>query len=310
MANNMLHITNGDSLTEKMSQLDLPGEVVIWREMLCEGETVQEIGSEEFIKARQSFLEKFYQIPPEDYEVKFVSQLKKLAQAEDYDEIILWFEFDLFCHINMVAAISYLFQLNIQKPIYLVCSKRLKGEEKLQGLSQLTQKELLNHFHHKILLNEDDLELAELVWKLYCGNNPLRLKPEIKKNSNFEYLSSCLRAHIERFPNVKSGLNSLEANLLKLITSHTITSHNQLLGYSLEYQGYYGYGDSQMLRIIDNLKSFMYFDNHKYTLTEEGKIALNKSQNFYQELKDDLYYGGAKKYDFLYDDESHHLLKL
>ena len=310
MVNKMLHITNGDSLTEKMGRLHLSGEVVIWREMLCEGQTIQEIGSDEFIKTRQLFLEKFYQIQPIDYEVKFVSQLKKLAQAKDYDEIILWFEFDLFCHINMVAAISYLFQQEIDKPIYLVCSKRLKGEKELQGLSQLTDKELLNHFNHRILLNKEDLELAELVWKLYCGSNPLRLKPEIKKNSNFEYLSSCLRAHIERFPNIKSGLNSLEANLLKLINSHHITSHNQLLGYALEYQGYYGYGDSQMLRIIDNLKSFIYLDNQKYALTEEGKMALNKSQNFYQELKDDLYFGGAKKYDFLYDDESHHLLKL
>ncbi len=306
----MLHITNGDSLTDKMSRLNLSGEVITWREMLCEGRTVQEVGSQEFINIRKEFLETCYDVPSSDYQLKFVSELEKLAQAKDYDEIILWFEFDLFCHINMIAAISFLFQQNIQKPIYLVCSKRLKGEEKLQGLSQLKDKELLNHFNHKILLNEDDLELAELVWKLYCGNNPLRLKPEIKKNSNFEYLSSCLRAHIERFPNIKSGLNSLEANLLKIITSHTITSHNQLLGYALEYQGYYGYGDIQMLRIIDNLKSFMYLDNTKYSLTEEGKMALNKSQNFYQELKDDLYYGGAKKYDFLYDHESHHLLKL
>ena len=310
MTNKMLHITNGDSLTDKMSRLNLPGEVVIWREMLCEGQTVQEVGSQEFIAKRKEFLETCYDIPASDYDIKFVSELEKLAQAKDYEEIILWFEFDLFCHINMISAISFLFQQNIHKPIYLVCSKRLKGEEKLQGLSQLSDKELLNHFEHKILLNEDDLELAELVWKLYCGNNPLRLKPEIKKTSNFEYLSSCLRAHIERFPNIKSGLNSLEANFLKIITSHTISSHNQLLGYSLEYQGYYGYGDIQMLRIIDNLKSFIYLDNQKYSLTEEGKMALNKSQNFYQELKDDLYYGGARKYDFLYDHESHHLLKL
>lgn len=310
MSKKMLHITNGDGLTEKMSRLNLSGQVITWREMLCEGRTVQEVGSREFIAIRKKFLKTCYNIPPSDYQVKFVSELEKLAQAKDYDEIILWFEFDLFCHINMVAAIEFLFQQNINKPIYLVCSKRLKGEEKLQGLSQLKDKELLNHYHHKILLSEDDLELAELVWQLYCENNPLRLKSEIKKNSNFEYLSSCLRAHIERFPNMKSGLNSLEANLLKLITSHNITSHNQLLGYALEYQGYYGYGDAQMLRIVNNLKSFYYFDNTKYSLTEEGKMALNKSQTFYQELKDDLYYGGAKKYDFLYDDESHHLLKL
>ncbi|MBW2960778.1 DUF1835 domain-containing protein [Mesonia aestuariivivens] len=310
MGNKILHITNGDGLTEKMSHLHLSGQVISWREMLCEGKTVQEVGSKEFIATRKHFLNEHYQITAEDYELKFVAELEKLTTVKDYEAIILWFEFDLFCHINMIALISFLFQQNIQKPIYLVCSKRLKGEEKLQGLSQLNDKELQNHFDHKILLNIDDLELAELVWKLYCGNNPLRLKSEIKKSSNFEYLSSCLRAHIERFPNVKSGLNTLEANILKLVATQQISSQNQFLGYSLEYQGYYGYGDEQMLRIINNLKAFIYFDNKKFALTEEGKMALNKSQNFYQELKDNLYYGGAKKYDFLYDDESHHLLKL
>jgi len=310
MSKNPLHITNGDGLTDKMANLQLPGQVITWREMLCEGKTVQQIGTTRFIETRKLFLKDQYQITSEDYEEKFVNELNKLMNAKNHDEIILWFEFDLFCHINMIALIDFLFQENFDKPIYLVCSKRLKGEEKLQGLSQLKDKELLNHYQHKILLTQNDLELAQLIWKLYCGDNPMRLKQEIKKTSNFEYLSSCLRAHIERFPNVKSGLNSLEANILKLITRQTISSHNQLLGYALEYQGYYGYGDLQMLQVVDKLKSFFYLDSTKYRLTEEGKLALNKSQNFYQELKDDIYYGGAKKYDFLYDSESHHLLKL
>jgi len=310
MSNKPLHITNGDSLTDKMVKLQLPGKVITWREMLCEGRTIQEVGTTRFIETRKLFLEEQYKITPEDYEQKFVNELNVLMQAKNHDEIILWFEFDLFCHINMIAVISFLLQENTHQPIYLVCSGRLDGEEKMQALSNLTDKELRNHYKHKILLQEEDLELAQLVWKLYCGNNPKKLKQKIKKTSNFEYLSSCLRAHIERFPNVKSGLNTLEANLLKLITNHTITSHNQLLGYALQYQGYYGYGDMQMLQVVDKLKSFFYEDLTQYKLTEEGLIALNKSQNFYQELKDDIYYGGAKKYDFLYDSESHHLLKL
>ncbi|SHI48377.1 hypothetical protein SAMN04488096_10262 [Mesonia phycicola] len=310
MSKKQLHITNGDNLTQRIENLNISGQIITWREMLCEGKTIQEIGSLDFIETRKQFLEFYYHIPPSDYEDKFVKELNNLCLAKNYEEIILWFEFDLFCHFNMIAAIQFLFQQKIEKPIYLVCSKRLKGEEKLQGLSLLTDKELLNHFTHKILLNKDDLELAQLVWSFYCGNNPLRLKPEIKKNSNFEYLSSCLRAHIERFPNMESGLNSLENNILKLIVNNTITSDNQLLGYALEYQGYYGYGDMQMLRVINKLQPFYYFNNAKFSLTEEGKMAINKSQNFYQELKDDLYYGGAKKYDFLYNQESHQLLKL
>ena len=310
MEGTALHITNGDELTEKMLELNLPGEVVIWREMLCEGPTLQEVGSPEFLKQRKKFLKRNYGILAEDYEQKFISQLKKLKTAIDHDYVVLWFEFDLFCHINMLAAITYYLNHRESKPFYLVCSKKLKGEEEQKPLSQLSSKQLLNHYENRIALNEDDIENALLIWELYCSNNPMKLKQHIKTTSNFEYLSSCIRAHIERFPNSESGLNTLEQNVLKLIKKHEITSLNQLMGYALQYQGYYGYSDIQMERLINKIKSFFQVTNNKVSLTEKGELALEKKKNFYGELKNEDYLGGARMYDFLYDAESHRLLKL
>lgn len=310
MEGTALHITNGDGLTEKMLSLNLPGQVIVWREMLCEGPTVQEVGSREFIKQRKKFLKQTYAFSSEDYEEKFLSQLKLLRAAKNYDYIVLWFEFDLFCHINMLAAISYYLDHKENKPFFLVCSKKLKGEDELKPLSNLTQKQLLKHYEKRIPLNSEDIEIALLIWELYCGNDPMKLKQQIKTNSNFEYLSSCIRAHIERFPNSSSGLNSLEQNVLKLITKNNITSENQLLGYALQYQGYYGYGDLQMQRLINKLRDFFQLKDEKIVLTEKGELALDKKKNFYSELKNEDYFGGARMYDYLYDSDSHRLLKL
>ena len=162
-----------------------------------------------------------------------MSQLKKLDAIDTYDEVILWFEFDLFCHINMIAAISYLIQKKRKEPLYLVCSGRVPGEKELIGLSELNDKQLISHYKNKIKLSEDDLDMAHFIWQLYCGNDPNKLKPEIRKSSNFKYLSSCIRAHIERYPNVHTGLNSLETNILRLIEREHITSEHQLCGYAL-----------------------------------------------------------------------------
>lgn len=310
MEGTALHITNGDGLTEKMLSLNLSGQVIVWREMLCEGPTVQEVGSREFIKQRKKFLKQTYAFSSEDYEEKFLSQLKLLRAAKNYDYIVLWFEFDLFCHINMLAAISYYLDHKENKPFFLVCSKKLKGEDELKPLSNLTQKQLLKHYEKRIPLNSEDIEIALLIWELYCGNDPMKLKQQIKTNSNFEYLSSCIRAHIERFPNSSSGLNSLEQNVLKLITKNNITSENQLLGYALQYQGYYGYGDLQMQRLINKLRDFFQLKDEKIVLTEKGELALDKKKNFYSELKNEDYFGGARMYDYLYDSDSHRLLKL
>lgn len=305
-----LHIISGDDLAQHIRDLKIEGETVIWREMLCEGPTVSELGSQEFIAVRTEFLKENYQISPEDYKNQFLKELKKLTFYNTYEEVVLWFEFDLFSHINMLAAINHLMENHLKVPVYLVCSKKLKGEKEQTILSQLPLKDLENHYDNRIALSQGDLEMASLLWQLYNENNPQKLKTLIKEKTNFEYLSSCLRAHIERFPNSQTGLNSLERNILKLITTNTITSVNQLLGYSLEYQGYYGYGDRQMQRVLDKLQIFYKPAKDKIELTPEGEEALKGTRNFYRVLKNDEYLGGVKIYDFLYDAETHNILKL
>ena len=309
MEKGVLHIVNGDSLAEQMQELNLPGELVIWRELLCEGPTLQEINSD-FFKLRKKFLKKTYNISAENYEERFIAEIKRLKSFNNYDEVVLWFEFDLFCHINMLAAINLLAQKEKSRPITLVCSRKLKGEKEFKPLSQLNLKELKNHYDNRIHLNSDDIEIASLIWELYCGNNPLKLKPQIKVQTNFEYLSSCIRAHIERFPNSISGINTLEKNILKLIENHDIKNENHLLGYALQYQGYYGYSDTQMQRLLDKLSVFYQNNGEKIILSDSGKLALAGEKNFYRDLKNEEVFGGAKMYDFLYESESHRLLKL
>ena len=45
-----LHITNGDSFTQRLKTLKLKGDIITWREMLCEGKTETNVGSESFGK--------------------------------------------------------------------------------------------------------------------------------------------------------------------------------------------------------------------------------------------------------------------
>ena len=73
-----LHIANGNILAQNILDLGLVGDIVIWREMLCEGPTTYELGTPEFIEIRTNFLNEYYQINPEDYQEKFLMQLHKL----------------------------------------------------------------------------------------------------------------------------------------------------------------------------------------------------------------------------------------
>ncbi|WP_062059355.1 DUF1835 domain-containing protein [Aquimarina longa] len=307
-----LHITNGDSLTNRMQELKLvTGDFMVWREMFCEGPTVIKVETENSIRKRKRFLKKYYRISASDYDTKFISQLKKLDSILDYDEIVLWFEYDLFCHINMVAAISLILRKGVRNiPIYLVCSGKVLHKKKLFGLCELSNEQLKQQYHNKIQLTLDDLELADHVWTLYCESKPQKIAGQIKRNSSFEYLSICLRAHLQRFPNMLTGLNTLEHNVLEMVDNYQIKNIKQLTGYALEYQGYYGYGDMQMKRVLARLFQFLNQTKDMLLLSERGKLALERKKNFYNTQILDWHYGGVKKYDYLYNNDTHTLLKL
>ena len=302
-----LHITNGDSLTDYLKEIDITDDIITWREMLCEGPTIPAIASDSFFEIRASFLKESYNINTKDYDFK--NELQRLDAIDDIEEINLWFEYDLFCHINMLGAINYLHQKEINKPLYLICSGRIKGEKQLKGLAELTPEQLRLHYEQKIRLTEDDIKLAIALWRTYCGKDHNILKPYIVKSSNFKYLSNCLKAHLVRFPNQKTGLSRIEENILNLINEKQIKSKHHLLGYILNYQGYYGFGDIQLSRIIDKLDSFFEEHNAYLRLTRAGHEALLGEFNCAKTINNNMVYGGVRRLDFQFSTEKNMLIK-
>ncbi len=302
-----LHITNGSSLTSYLQKLDIKGDIITWTEMLCEGPTTKDIGSDAFSKARTTFFKETYDADYNDS--GFIKELDKLDELESYSEVILWFEYDLFCHINLIAAISLLKRKKVRGPIYLVCSGRIDDEKDLKGLSELTESQLRAHYKAKMELSVDDIALAQKAWDIYCGDDHNLLKPLIVRPSNFKYLSNCLKAHLRRFPDVRSGLNTLEYNTLKLIREHAVKSRHHLVGYTLHYQGYYGFGDVQLKRMVDRLAFFYDESDDALTLNRNGHLALEHQKNFLTELQTDFYFGGTNKADFLYLKKENKLIK-
>lgn len=302
-----LHISNGESLTEYLKELDFKGDILTWHEMLCEGNTYSKIDTLEFLNQRKAFLNTYYDIEIDEY--AFHKELDLLNHIDKYDNIVLWFEYDLFCHINLIAVISLLKEKRINLPLYLVCSGRVEGESSLKGLSELSEHSLLSHFENKILLTPKDIELAIDVWKIYCGKDHNLLKPYILQKSSFIYLNSCLKAHLHRFPNLKNGLSVLEENILKIVKDNSIKSEHHLLGYILNYQGYYGYGDIQIQRLINNLSIFFDVSESGIILNRKGYEALHGSNNFALEINNNIPYGGVNRLDFYFSTEENKLIK-
>ena len=312
MGASILHITNGDSTTNYLKKLRFSGEFITWREMLCEGKTTTDVGSESFWKNRFEFLKSSYKVTKHKFINYTLKEYRNLCNKKSTDEIVLWFEHDLFCQINMIAVISWLKRYRKGYHITLVCSGKVKGTNRLKGLGELTEKQLQDHYKKRVTLTQDDIEYADYIWQLYCSDSPLRLETVYKFDpmSPFQYLASAIEAHIRRFPSMENGLNAMENNILKTANNFSFKTTNELVGKLLRDNEVYGFGDIQYANKIDNLKPlFSSFDPVK--LNKKGKKVLENQLNFYGQIRDEnSYLGGSKKYSFLYQNQTNKLLQI
>ena len=312
MSSSILHITNGDSTTSYLKKLHFSGDFITWREMLCEGKTTTDIGSETFWKNRFSFLNSSYKISKRKFIDYTLKEYRSLCSKKESNEIVLWFEYDLFCQINMIAVISWLKKYRKGYHISLVCSGKVNDSRKLKGLSELNENQIHQHYKNRIDLSQDDIEYADYIWQLYCSESPLRLETIYKFNSEspFQYLAAAIEAHLLRFPSINNGLNQIENTILKTVEKKHFSSKNQLIKNLLQTQNSYGFGDIQYdLKITQLQKLFSSFNPIK--LSQKGQDIIENKMNFYGEIRDkNSYLGGAKKYSFLYNNQSEKLLKI
>lgn len=310
--NSELHITNGDITTEILKKLNIKGDFITWREMLCEGKTTTEVGSESFWKHRFEFLKTSYKVTKKTFIDYTLKEYRALCKHKQQDEIVLWFEHNLFSQINMLAIISWLKRFRKGRKITLVQSGQIDNTSKFKTLSELTETQLKNLYNNRVELSLDDIEYADYIWQLYCSDSPLRLETVHKFNpmSPFAYLETAIQAHLQRFPSVENGLNKIENSILFTAQENQFKTKEELIGNLLGTQQNYGFGDTQYLKQTDNLKK-LFSSFNPVTLSKTGKKVLENQINYYGKIRSNLsYLGGTKKYNYLYITEKGKLLKI
>ena len=197
-----LHIFNGDSSRLIFEKSGIKGAIVVWREMLCEGPLKKDVGSDEFWRGRYSYFEDEIGMKRLEYYDKSINEIVKLEDVSNYKDIVLWFEFDLFCQVNLLAVCTYLLDNYVKKANYhLVCTGIVKGKEQLQSLSNFKPAEFNILFENKVLLSKSSLQFAKESWNLYVENNIEKLKSfDFNQNSKFQYLKLAIDQHLKMFP--------------------------------------------------------------------------------------------------------------
>ncbi|MGH9968254.1 MAG: DUF1835 domain-containing protein [Pyrinomonadaceae bacterium] len=309
----MLHIHNGDCSAQIARQTKLPGEHLAWREALIEGPTPADVTGDEWRKLRSRHLSEFYEVDAGEAERELWTQEEKVASYSQHDEVVLWFERDLFCQTNLLYLIDWFSRRELGKTkLSLIFIGEFPGLPNFRGLGELNLDQLASLFDFRHEVSAAEIRLATSAWRAYCSADPTALEALLSTDTSaMPFLSSALQLHLERFPFVRNGLGRVQNRGLEFIYAGT-QRFVDLFPKFAGAESAYGLGDAQFWRALRQMSEAHEplikirnggasdlkltpdkIQNIAFEITKAGAAVLNAQADFVEMNGIDVWLGGV-----------------
>jgi hypothetical protein len=309
----VLHVLNGESTALSLRQSGLAGEHLVWKEALIWGPTPGNLSLSEWCRLRADFLAGAISTDAQQCFEDLMQQEALLATLARHDEVVLWFEFDLFCQLNLVYLLGKLRRQDLAATkLSLICIGEFPGIADFRGLGQLRPEQLVSLFPGRQPMTPEQLELAQRAWKACSSSNPQEIELLLSEDTApLPFLQSALRLHLRRFPSVRNGLGHMEQMALEFITRGVSRFPELFREWSAAEPGY-GLGDAQLwdvlirmvecgqpLLLLDGNDGLGFEANYRrlnqstFTLTDTGRKVLEGKHDLWEMGPKEHWLGGV-----------------
>ena len=243
----MLHILNGESTLEVLRNSSLPGEFYSFRDALIGGPTPAGAEGRDWFNLRASHLADAYGLEQSKRERELQQQDDLLVSCAQHDEVVLWFDHDLFCQVNLLYLLNRLSQIQLGSTILsLICIGEFPGVDTFRGLGQLTKDQLEGLFPNRQQLTLKQLESGTSAWAAYCSASPTSVLDFIEDNTSaLPFVAPALLNHLRRFPSTGNGVGRIEQRALELV-SGGLRPFSELFAAFAKEEPAFGLGDFQI----------------------------------------------------------------
>jgi len=213
-----LHVANGTCTTSIIEAAGIPGLRSQWADPLNEGPVPAGLSDEALVAVRERFLVG----PDANLEHEHENSLRTWRAAidrhESYDEVILWFEHDLFDQLNLIQLLTWIRgRVPAAKTVSLVCVGSFPGRPAFKGLGELAPDELASLIETRRPVSEAQYALAARAWSAFRAPDPEDLDRLWRSDLQaLPFLSAALRRFLEEYPWTGDGLSRSERRLLEL----------------------------------------------------------------------------------------------
>lgn len=197
----------------------VPGTVSIWADPLNEGPVPGGMSDEQLRTIRARFL------AGSGRGTRFESVLSELEawataldRRGDHNEVVLWFEHDLFDQLVLLQILDRIGSVPSPTPATLICIDRFPGHADFKGLGELTPREMATLFDARQPVTTAQIDLASRAWRAFRGPDPTGIEDLLRGDTSvLPFLGPALARHLEEFPWVGAGLSRSELRLLQLV---------------------------------------------------------------------------------------------
>ncbi len=237
------HVLPGDAQVEDFRETGIAGELIVFREALVTG-PLDAIGPNEFWDQRARFVLGEYGEDEIAYHEKVADEILRISDIEDGDEVNLWFEFELFCSVNFWYCLNEL--KDSGAAVYRVAPINLEPDDVWKGFGEHGPDQLAAAFESRTEISQDDHNRGAELW------NAFRRREGSILRKLGEYRSASM-PFLEEVAEAASEIDARPLQIVREIRSEGLATIDEVFPEFRKRAGVYGFGDSQVERLLDSI---------------------------------------------------------
>jgi hypothetical protein len=281
----IVHVTNGDSTADTLSLAELPGEIRVWADALDQG-PVQAVGDDEHYRIRNEF----WATRGMKADGKLAQYDKDLDEAAKAEELILWFEHDLFDQLALVRTLARLQRKGLPQTLTLVSIDRHPEIPTFLGFGQLKPGQLAELWPRRTPLSRDAIDEAVATWLAVTNPDPRALPFLMRRVKALPFLAGAIERLLEEYPDPTSGMSRTERQVLAAVARGE-GSEAALVQQSHASDPRYPITDTYLKSVLKTLGACGFIENG--AVTALGRQALAGAIDRVHEVGIDEWRGGV-----------------
>lgn len=215
----ILHITSGDIAGNLLAKSGIPGEILVWHDVLYDGSRKSGWPDQDTLESRAQFLEG---VTAGGLSKDFILETLK-AQYQRLESHVggmtLWFDACLFdqamlCHI--LACLQFLGKQEAE----LICVGAFPGIEPFHGLGQLQPEDFVSLHHRRQPVTNDQFHFAGYVDQAFALQDMTAFAALARQpDAPLPWVPAAVRRWLQEQPDEVTGLGRLEQLALEAVRS-------------------------------------------------------------------------------------------